>query len=112
MVVKAVPSCVGTVPLPNEIPKHEIENRGIAEYGVTTGRLRRKYAQIPWDLLEESVMLNGPRQIGLTFCDHFDPAVTSKRDLNKLNDNINTLICEIEGHTQITVTLVETGECF
>src|SRR5262249_51159562 len=75
MVVKAVPSRVGAGPLPDEIEADEIHQRGIAEYGVVTGRLRRKAAGIPWDYLRYAAMLNGPTEIALTFCDHFDPDV-------------------------------------
>lgn len=65
MIVKTRPSRVGEGPLPHELSISEIEKRGIAEYGVTTGRLRRKAAHIPWELFEEAIMLNGPTQIAL-----------------------------------------------
>lgn len=71
--VKAVPSRVGAGPLPFEIPEAEQDRRGIVEYGVTTGRRRRKARRISRRHLEEAVMLNGPTQIALTFCDHLDP---------------------------------------
>ncbi|MDP6042145.1 MAG: adenylosuccinate synthetase [Candidatus Latescibacteria bacterium] len=112
MVLKAMPTRVGEGPLPNELSTGEIEKRGIAEYGVTTGRLRRKAAHIPWELLEEAIMLNGPTQIALTFCDHFDPEVTDIRNASLLTDPIRNLIREIEKRTQIPVTLVETGKHF
>ncbi|MBT4138185.1 MAG: hypothetical protein HOE48_09730, partial [Candidatus Latescibacteria bacterium] len=49
--------------MPNELTDAEMQSRGILEYGVTTGRQRRKTRTIPWDLLTESVMLNGATQI-------------------------------------------------
>ena len=73
MVVKSIPSRVGTGPLPDEISKEEILSRGIAEYGVVTGRLRRKTNSLPWEHLKYATMLNAPTEIALTFCDHYDP---------------------------------------
>ena len=60
LVVKAVPSRVGTGPLPLQLTPAEEERRGIVEYGVTTGRRRRKAAGISWPHLETAVLLNGP----------------------------------------------------
>ena len=70
LVVKALPSRVGAGPLPLQLEEEEEDERGIAEYGVTTGRRRRKARGISWPHLEEAVLLNGPTQIALTFCDH------------------------------------------
>lgn len=112
MVVKAMPTRVGAGPLPGELSTEEIQERNIAEYGVTTGRLRRKARHIPWDLLEEAVMLNGPTQLALTFCDHFDPEVTGIRNAASLTPKIRQLISELEHRTGVPVTLVETGKYF
>ena len=51
----------------------EQDARGIAEYGVRTGRRRRKASRVPMDLVEEAARLNGPTGIALSFCDHLDP---------------------------------------
>src|SRR5205085_11223200 len=58
MVVKAMPTRVGAGPLPHELSAEETVARGVAEHGVVTGRLRRKAAQIDWDLLAYATMLN------------------------------------------------------
>jgi adenylosuccinate synthase len=110
MLVKAVPSRVGEGPLPFEISREEIEERGIAEYGVTTGRPRRKASQISWPHLRYSAMLNGPTQIALTFCDHLDPDVVGVRDSKKLTKKVLELIERIEDECRVPVTLVETGK--
>ena len=110
MLVKAVPSRVGEGPLPFEISKEEIQDRGIAEYGVTTGRPRRKASQISWPHLRYSVMLNGPTQIALTFCDHLDPDVVGIRDQSKLTKKVMSLVERIEDECGVPVTLVETGK--
>lgn len=98
--------------MPNELTDAEMQSRGILEYGVTTGRQRRKTRTIPWDLLTESVMLNGATQIALTFCDHFDPATNGARHKSDLSPRIQDLIAKLIEHTGIPVTLVETGKNF
>jgi adenylosuccinate synthase len=112
MVVKAVPSRVGAGPLPGELAADEIERRGIAEYGVVTGRLRRKAGEIPWDMLRYAAMLNGPTEIALTFCDHYDPEVTGARRFDQLTPRVRELIGKVEDATGAPVTIVETGKLF
>src|SRR5579884_2349373 len=65
MVVKTMPTRVGQGPLPHEMSEEETVARGVAEYGVVTGRMRRKASQIDWDLLAYAAMLNGPTKIAL-----------------------------------------------
>ena len=112
LVVKAVPSRVGAGPLPFEISEVEQDRRGIVEYGVTTGRRRRKARHISWPHLEEAVMLNGPTQIALTFCDHLDPDVRGARARDALTDPVLKLIHDVESHTGVPVTIAETGKYF
>ena len=112
MVVKAVPSRVGEGPMPGEMDAAEIQRRGIAEYGVVTGRLRRKAAELPWDMLRYAAMLNGPTEIALTFCDHFDPEVTGVTKRAQLTEKVKTLIGQVEEACGAPVTLVETGKLF
>ena len=107
LVVKALPSRVGTGPLPFELSEALQDERQIAEYGVRTGRRRRKASQIPFDLLRESVLLNGPTQIALTFCDHYDPDV---REVGGITGAIQALIDEIQRITDVPVTLVDIGK--
>ncbi len=112
MVVKAVPSRVAAVPLPAELPAEEIARRGIAEYGVVTGRQRRKAAEIPWELLRYAAMLNGPTEIALTFCDHYDPAVTGITTRSGLTKPTRDLIIQVEEACSAPVTIIETGKLF
>jgi adenylosuccinate synthase len=112
MVVKAVPSRVGAGPLPGELDAAEIERRGIAEYGVVTGRLRRKAAEIPWDMLRYAAMLNGPTEVALTFCDHYDPEVIGATRPEQLTPRVRELIAKVEEATGAPVTIVETGKLF
>jgi adenylosuccinate synthase len=112
MVVKAVPSRVGGGPLPGEMDAAEIQKRGIAEYGVVTGRLRRKAEEIPWEMLRYAAMLNGPTEIALTFCDHYDPDVTGATSPEQLTPKVRELIVKVEEATSAPVTIVETGKLF
>lgn len=107
MVVKAMPSRVGEGPLPFEISAAEAKARGIAEYGVVTGRPRRKATGIDFDLLQYAAMLNGPTRIALTFCDHFDPEMRGRRD--QVTAPVRRLIAQVEAATGAPVTLVDTG---
>ena len=110
MVVKAMPTRVGEGPLPHELSAEETVARGVAEYGVVTGRLRRKAAQIDWDLLAYATMLNGPTQIVLTFCDHYDPAMRTARTRDDVTPRVRELIARVEKVTGAPVTLVDTGK--
>jgi len=107
LVVKALPSRVGTGPLPFEVSVSDQDARGIAEYGVRTGRRRRKADRIPMDLLKESVMLNGPTQIALTFCDHYDPEAGER---TAITDKVGMLIDSIQDAMNVPVTIVDTGK--
>ncbi|HEX5415917.1 MAG TPA: adenylosuccinate synthetase [Chloroflexota bacterium] len=110
MVVKAMPTRVGEGPLPFEMSEAEVTARGILERGVVTGRSRRKAERIDWDLLAYAAMLNGPTQICLTFCDHYDPAVRGARTPDALTPRVRDLIAEVERVCEAPVTLVETGK--
>lgn len=120
MCVKSAPTRVSQKCgyLPGEISKEEILARGIVEYGVTSGRLRRKSLTIPFELLEESVQVNAPTCFALTFCDHVDvmpPAVPIlvtrlwlKQYMPKTSDNVINL----EEKFNIPVRYIEYGKEF
>jgi adenylosuccinate synthase len=109
MVVKAMPTRVGEGPLPYELSAEETERRGIAEYGVNTGRPRRKAERIDWELLEYATMLNGPTQIALTFCDHYDPVMRGARGSEAVTQKVERLIHQVEEVTGAPVTYLDTG---
>lgn len=110
MVVKAMPSRVGSGPLPYEMATDEVLARGIEERGVVTGRMRRKASRIDMDLLRYASMLNGPTRIALTFCDHFDPEMKTAREPGDITPRVRELIAEVEGATGAQVALVDTGK--
>jgi adenylosuccinate synthase len=109
MVVKAMPTRVGEGPLPYEMPHAEAVARGIAEYGVNTGRPRRKAERLDFELLEYAAMLNGPTRIALTFCDHYDPAMRGGRTGADVTDRVRALIRDVEAATGAPVTMLDTG---
>lgn len=109
MIVKALPSRVGEGPLPYEISFAEAERRGIAEYGVVTGRPRRKAGALDDDLLRYAAMLNGPTRIALTFCDHLDPAIRGRRTGDAISAEVRRVIDQVERATGAPVTLLDTG---
>ena len=112
LVVKALPSRVGAGPLPLQLDSEEEDRRNIVEYGVTSGRRRRKAEGISWPHLEEAVLLNGPTQIALTFCDHLDPTVATALIKSELTPTVRQLIDEIENRYNIPVTLCDCGKYF
>ncbi|MYF93817.1 MAG: hypothetical protein F4184_17685 [Gemmatimonadetes bacterium] len=112
LVVKALPSRVGTGPLPLQLTPAEEDRRAIAEYGVTTGRRRRKASGISWPHLETAVLLNGPTQLALTFCDHLDPDVAGARHRSALTAPVQRLIDELETRFNIPVSLCDCGVHF
>jgi adenylosuccinate synthase len=112
LIVKAVPSRVGAGPLPGELSATEIQSRGIAEYGVVTGRLRRKTAELPYDMLTYASMLNAPTEVALTFLDHFDPMIQNATSPEQITPAVWELIRKVEEATSAPVTVLETGKLF
>jgi adenylosuccinate synthase len=110
MIVKALPSRIGEGPLPYEMTREEIDRQGISEFGVTTGRKRRKASNIDWELLRYATMLNAPTEIVITFCDHLDPLAKGIRRKGDITPKIWNLIRKVEEVTNTKVTIVETGK--
>ena len=48
----------------------------------------------------------------MTFCDHYDPAVTGATSADQLTPRIRELIARVEQVTGAPVTTVETGKLF
>ena len=112
MLVKCLPTRVGEGPLPNEMTWQEIDSKGLQEYGVVTGRPRRKAREIDWEKLQYATMLNGPTEIALTFCDHYDRNITGATSADKITPSIQSLVQKVEHVTDTPVTLLETGKIF
>lgn len=107
LVVKAVPSRVGNGPLAGELTVEEQDALGFAEYGVRTGRRRRKSLTLDLSLIEEAVRLNGPTSLALTFCDHLDPDMAAS---GRPGPAVLDLIGRLEEVSGVRVRLLEFGK--
>lgn len=112
LVVKALPSRVGSGPLPLQLDSEEEDRRNIAEYGVRTGRRRRKAAGLSWSHLQTAIELNGPTQLALTFCDHIDPLASQARSFADLPASVRRLVDELEERLELPVALCDCGKNF
>lgn len=110
LLVKCLPTCVGNGYLPFEMSKQQIIQKGLEEYGVNTGRFKRRSSKIDWDRLRYSVMINGPTEIALTFCDQYDAEVKRARKKSQITAPIVELIEKIEKISEVPVTYLSTGE--
>ena len=110
LLVKCLPTAVGNGPLPNEMQQEEIIIRGLEEFGVNTGRRRRRVRAIDPELLRYSVMLNGPTEIALTFCDQYDSKMRDVTDQSKITQQMIRLIKEVESIAGVPVRFLETGK--
>ncbi len=57
-------------------------------------------------------MLNGPTEIALTFCDHYDFRVKDATCPSDITKRLWSLIEKIEEAAKIPVTLLDTGKWF
>ncbi|MFH1563721.1 MAG: adenylosuccinate synthetase [Nitrospirota bacterium] len=112
LLVKCLPTCVGKGYLPHEMTKEEIISRNLDEYGVNTGRFKRRSSCIDWERLSYSVKVNGPTEIALTYCDQFDPKIENVKERDKITYPIWKLIEKLEDVTQVPVRYLETGKDF
>jgi adenylosuccinate synthase len=92
--------------------KEDIAERGLVEYGVNTGRMRRRSTHIDLKLLKYSVMLNGPTEIALTFCDQYDRRIEGVKDKALITKDIRRLLRSVEKAAGIPVRYLDTGKDF
>ena len=109
LLVKCLPTCVGFGPLPYELSSKQIAELNLQEKGVNTGREKRRSSQIDWERLKYSVLINGPTEIALTFCDQYDPSIAGARKQNRITSQVIRLINKVENITRIPVTYLSTG---
>jgi len=109
MLVKCLPTCVGNGPLPYEMTKKRIHELGLEEFGLNTGRPKRRSKQIAWNYLKRSATLNGPTDIALTFCDQLFPEIRGKRSKNDVSIEMRRLIKKVESHCDAPVSYIGTG---
>ncbi|MFH1583704.1 MAG: adenylosuccinate synthetase [Actinomycetota bacterium] len=112
LLVKTMPTREGEGTFGNsrELSLQEIIDRDIVEYSSIENKIRRKADGPDWDLLQEVVRINGPTEIALTFCDHWDKNMKNITDKNKITRPIKDLIKQVEQKTNVPVTILETGK--
>jgi adenylosuccinate synthase len=112
LLVKCLPTAVGNGPLPHEMPAEEIARKGLQEFGTNTGRPRRRSRRLDFSLLRYSVMLNGPTEIALTWCDQFDRRIEGATKKRHITKKIGGLIERVEKVCGVPVRFLETGKDF
>lgn len=112
LLVKTMPTREGegTFGKSKELTQQEIIDRGIVEYSSIGNKIRRKAAGIDFDLLKEVARINGPTEIALTFCDHWDKDMKNITSRDKITQSIKDLIKQIEQRISVPVTILETGK--
>ena len=116
--VKALPTREGTGPMGDveEFSVDEMRELGILEYSSIidpkTGKpqIRRKAKGIDYTLLNRIIMVNGANQIALTFTEQVDPAIKDATRWSQVTPKIKRLVDDIEQHTGVEVTLLNTGK--
>lgn len=104
---RTYPIRVGAGPLPTEIPQSQAEDLGIVEFGTVTGR-RRRVGTFDIDEARESVRINRPSRIALTFLDYIDP-VSSRLRAEPLPPAASEFVSRIEEGLGRSVDLIGTG---
>ena len=116
--VKALPTREGTGSL-GDVEEYSVEEMralGILEFSSIidpkTGKpqIRRKAKGIDYSLLNRIIMLNGANQIALTFCEQVDPEIRDATRWAQMTPKIRRLVAEVERHTGVEVTLLNTGK--
>ncbi|MFJ6701071.1 adenylosuccinate synthetase [Streptomyces sp. NPDC091272] len=104
---RTYPIRVGAGPLPTEIPQSRAEELGIVEFGTVTGR-RRRVGTFDLDEARESVRVNRPSRIALTFLDYIDPACRGMTG-GTLPEAAAEFVAWVEEGLQRPVDLIGTG---
>ncbi len=112
LLVKCLPTAVGSGPIPNEMSTDEIIRRNLVERGTNTGRWRRRSREIDFDLLRYSVMLNGPTEIALTYCEQYDDSLKQYSQGSAIPSKIASLVRAVEAETGVQVRYLEIGKQF
>ena len=116
--VKALPTREGTGLMGDveEFSVDEMRELGILEYSSITdpktgkSQIRRKAKGIDYTLLNRIIMVNGANQIALTFTEQVDPEIKDATRWSQMTPKIKSLVDDIERHTGVEVTLLNTGK--
>ena len=98
-----------------EVSMKEIHERSgipldelIATETTTTTNRARRIAEFDWEQLKDSVQLNGPTDIALTFVDYFDKANRSAFRFDQLSPDTIRFVEEVERVSGRPVSLLST----
>lgn len=92
-----------------EVQKRCNANIDLEEYTTVTKKVRRVF-EMNWDRLKYNVMINNPTQIALNFAQYIDWESYKCTEYEKLPQKVKDFIHKIEDVTNVSVTLVGTGE--
>ena len=117
MVCRTYPIRVGgpSGPMDYEVSMETIHERSgiplnelIATETTTTTNRARRIAEFDWEQLKDSVQLNGPTDIALTFVDYFDKENRSAFRFEQLSDDTIRFVEEVERVSGRPVSLLST----
>ena len=117
MVCRTYPIRVGgpSGPMDYEVSMKDIHKRSgipldelIATETTTTTNRARRIAEFDWEQLKDSVQLNGPTDIALTFVDYFDKANRSAFRFDQLSPDTIRFVEEVERVSGRAVSLLST----
>lgn len=102
-------------PMRGEISWDDISERfgrQIQERTTVTKKVRRISEWDP-ELFKQSVLLNNPSSVALTFADYIDPAIEGAKEPHQLTASVLAFIWMIENNFEVPVSMVGTGgpEC-
>jgi adenylosuccinate synthase len=109
LVIKSYSTRVGSGPLSFEIPFEEAQAKGLAEWGVVSGRKRRISEFLDFDKLRYSAAVNSADQIALTKIDTRFANNNNVTNYQDLTSEARQFIENIEKELNLPVTLIGTG---
>ena len=108
LVFKSFVSRVGKGPLKGELPPEESDKLGWTEYGTVSGR-RRRAAPFDVEFAKNSIRLNTPTEIAITKFDILYPEIASVTEYDKLPNECQQWIEDLEKELETPITLIKTG---
>lgn len=93
----------------NEIKQRCNSDIDIQEYTTVTKKIRRVF-EMNWDRLKYNVMINQPTQIVLNFAQYIDWKAYRCNNYELLPQKVKGFIHKIENITNVSVTMIGTGE--
>jgi len=109
LVIKSYSTRVGSGPLSFEMTFEEAQAKGLAEWGVVSGRKRRISEHLDFDKLRYSAAVNSADQIALTKIDTRFANNNGVITYQELTSDAKRFIENMENELNLPVTLIGTG---